>query len=151
MDVDNDHTNDPAAWVTTADIAADLPGVEFYAATSRNHGKEKQSGGKTYTARPRFHVYFPIDQTTSGAEYADMKQRLSEMFSYYDPAAKDAARLLFGNKDAKASHTDGNRRIDQFLQTMPKATQWSYQRTEYRQESEGLDVLDALRSIDPAA
>lgn len=151
MDVDNDHTDDPAAWVTTADIAADLPGVEFYAATSRNHGKEKQSGDKTYTARPRFHVYFPIDQTTSGAEYADMKQRLSEMFSYYDPAAKDAARLLFGNKDAKASHTDGNRRIDQFLQSMPKAIQWSYQRTETRQESAGLDVLDALQHIDPAA
>lgn len=150
MDVDNDHTDDPAAWVTTADIAADLPGVEFYAATSRNHGKEKQSGGKTYTARPRFHVYFPIDQTTSGAEYADMKQRLSEMFAYYDSNAKDAARFLYGNKGVKASYTGGDRRIDQFLQSMPKATAWSYQRTEYRQESEGLDVLDALRSIDPA-
>lgn len=151
MDVDNDHTDDPAQWVTTADIAADLPGVEFYAATSRNHGKEKKSGDKTYTARPRFHVYFPIDKTTSAAEYADMKERLVNMFAYYDSNAKDVARFLYGNADVKASHTDGNRRIDQFLQTMPKATQWSYQRTEYRQESEGLDVLDALRSIDPAA
>lgn len=150
MDVDNDHTDDPAAWVTTDDIKADLPGVEFYAATSRNHGKEKKSGNKTYTARPRFHVYFPIDQTTSAAEYAEMKEKLVNMFAYYDSNAKDAARFLYGNKGVKASYTGGDRRIDQFLQSMPTATAWSYQRTEYQRESEGLDVLDALRSIDPA-
>ena len=150
MDVDNDHSDDPAAWVTIDDIKADLPGVEFFTATSRNNQREKKSGNKTYSARPRFHVYFPIASTTSAADYTDLKKRLIDMFSYYDPAAKDAARFLYGNADAQTSHTNGSRRIDQFLQTMPAATEWSYQRTEYRRESEGLDVLDALRHIDPA-
>src|SRR3712207_2818569 len=57
MDCDNDHSDDPDEWVTPFDVAMAFPDVCFYASYSRNHMKDK--GAKS--ARPRFHVYFPIE------------------------------------------------------------------------------------------
>lgn len=70
MDIDNDHTEDPADWVTPQDLAGQLADVEFMTATSRNHNLPK--GVKA--ARPRFHVYFPIHQVTDPAAYAGLKK-----------------------------------------------------------------------------
>lgn len=69
MDCDNDHSDDEKDWVTPFDVALAFPGVCFYTSYSRNHMKVK--GGKV--ARPRFHVYFPIEEIKDADEYADYK------------------------------------------------------------------------------
>lgn len=69
MDCDNDHSDDEKDWVTPFDVAMAFPDVCFYASYSRNHMKGK--AGKS--ARPRFHVYFPIEEVMDADEYADYK------------------------------------------------------------------------------
>lgn len=70
MDIDNDHSNSPADWVTPESLALIFPGVALATATSRNHLKPK--GEKT--ARPRFHAYFPIRPVTDAAVYTGIKK-----------------------------------------------------------------------------
>ena len=60
VDCDNDHSDDPALWVTPEDVAANFPGVRFAVHYSRHHMKEKNGAA----ARPKFHVLFPIDPIT---------------------------------------------------------------------------------------
>ena len=83
---------------------ATFPGVGYYAVPSRNHMKEKD--GKA--ARPRYHLYFPIDAVTDAAEYRRMKEYMLAMFPYFDDNAKDAARFLFGVKGAQAEFMGGD-------------------------------------------
>lgn len=92
FDLDNDHSDNPDEWKTLEDIQATFPGVPFYAIPSRHHMKPKD--GKT--ARPKWHVYFPIDTVTDATAYRAMKERVLELFPWFDPKAKDAARFLFG-------------------------------------------------------
>ena len=49
VDCDNDHSEDPADWITPDDVAAAFPDVTFAVHYSRHHMKEK--GGKA--ARPK--------------------------------------------------------------------------------------------------
>ena len=56
LDCDNDHSEDPAAWITPQVLADSLLGVAFAVHYSRSNGKVKN--GKA--ARPKFHVFFPI-------------------------------------------------------------------------------------------
>ena len=56
LDCDNDHSENPEDWLTPFDIALSIPGVVFAASYSRHHNLPK--GDKS--ARPRFHVFFPI-------------------------------------------------------------------------------------------
>jgi len=69
MDCDNDHSDDEKNWVIPFDVALAFPGVCFFALYSRNHMKVK--GNKS--ARPRFHVYFPIEEIKNDDEYANYK------------------------------------------------------------------------------
>ena len=57
VDCDNDHSEDPADWVTPADVQNAFPGITFAIHYSRFHMREKN--GKP--ARPKFHVLFPIE------------------------------------------------------------------------------------------
>lgn len=41
MDIDNDHTDTESEWVTPEKLGEVMAGVEFMAATSRNHMKAK--------------------------------------------------------------------------------------------------------------
>ena len=59
MDVDNDHTEDPAGGITPEALAAEYGDIQFAACYSRHHMKQKESCGP----RPRFHVYFSIAPT----------------------------------------------------------------------------------------
>ena len=92
MDCDNDHSDDPSDWVTPLEVAMAYPGVEFVVVYSRNNMLPKS--GKS--ARPRFHVYFPIPPITDSAEYTALKKRIAAEFPYFDENALDSARLLFG-------------------------------------------------------
>ena len=57
VDCDNDHSENPADWVTPADVQAAFPGITFAVHYSRFNMREKN--GKP--ARPKFHVLFPIE------------------------------------------------------------------------------------------
>ena len=75
MDCDNTHSENPEDWKTEASIKEAFPGVAFAVCYSRNHMKEKD--GKA--ARPKFHVYFPIDPVKSAEHYTNMKRQLQKM------------------------------------------------------------------------
>ena len=111
MDCDNDHSDDPADWLTPFDVAMDFPGVGMIFVYSRNHMKQKGTRGP----RPRFHVYFICREITDVKAYADLKDRLIADFPYFDDGAKDSARFLFGVKNATVEVYDGEISIDEFL------------------------------------
>lgn len=98
MDCDNDHSEDPAQWVTPETVAAAFEDVTFAVHFSRNHQKEKD--GKP--ARPRFHVLFPIQPVKSAKQYAAMKQRVQMYFPAFDRSAMDAARFFYGTETRKS-------------------------------------------------
>lgn len=148
MDIDNDHSEDPKCWMTPEAVAKDLPGVEFYAITSRNHEKETKKDGKKSTARPRFHLYFPINRISNAAAYSEMKHQLAEMFWYYDSNALDAGRFFFGNDEAKGKHIEGTINLTQFLQGFSTDKQDNVQ---IKMDDSGKQtVLEALQHINPA-
>ena len=92
MDIDNDHTDDPAEWITPEKLDELLPDISYVIAFSRNHMKVKD--GKA--ARPKFHVYFQITETTDAGWYAALKRGIKKRFDFFDGNALDAARLIFG-------------------------------------------------------
>ncbi|OKL45937.1 DNA primase [Boudabousia liubingyangii] len=111
MDVDNDHTESPTEWVTPSRLAELMPGVPFMAATSRNHMKPKGAS----TARPRFHVYLPINTTTDAEAYAALKRQLAAQVPVFDSNALDAGRFIYGNPDAKTTAIEGEILVDEWL------------------------------------
>ena len=60
LDVDNEHTDEAKNWITAADIEDMFYNVDYVLVYSRHHMKEKGSGEKRKSARPRFHIYFPV-------------------------------------------------------------------------------------------
>ena len=111
LDCDNDHSDNPSDWVTSLDVAMQFPDVAFAVSYSRNHNKVK--GDKA--ARPRFHVYFPIEPITDKDEYVSLKQQINEAFPYFDDNAMDAARLLFGTTNTDVEIYEGSKRITDVL------------------------------------
>lgn len=111
MDVDNSHTDNPAQWVTPDSLADLLSGVAFMTATSRNHQKAKG----TQSARPRFHVYFPIDPVSDAEAYAGAKRQLAARFEFFDSNAIDAGRFIYGHAAPQITVVEGERTIDAWL------------------------------------
>ena len=103
LDCDNDHSEDPAAWITPQVLADSLLDVAFAVHYSRSNGKVKN--GKA--ARPKFHVFFPIPEQTDPAAYSDMKKRLQAEFPFFDSNALDAARFFFGTSNPEVEFFDG--------------------------------------------
>lgn len=117
MDCDNS-VSDPLApdippeqWKTPADVHAAFPDVPFYVVYSRNHMKEKD--GKP--ARPRFHVYFIMDEVHNEKALSVMKGKVQKYFPAFDPAALDAARFLFGVNNPQVEFYDGDLPINLFM------------------------------------
>ena len=98
-------------WKTPADVAAAFPDVPFYVVYSRNHMKEKD--GKP--ARPRFHVYFPINEVADPASYEKLKREVLGRFPAFDDNAVDAARFFFGVEDPKVEYFGGGTLVDDFI------------------------------------
>ena len=111
MDCDNGHSDNPNDWVTPLEVAMAFPEVEFVVVYSRNHMLPKS--GKT--ARPRFHVYFPISPITDSSEYTALKKRIAAEFPYFDNNALDSARLLFGVPNPQVAVFNGDMSIVDFL------------------------------------
>lgn len=112
FDCDNDHSENPNDWITPLDIALSIPGVAFAASYSRSHNQPK--GNKS--ARPRFHVLFPIQKVTDEESYAAMKQQIATVFPYYDSNALDSARFLYGNASGAVEFYEGSQSILECLE-----------------------------------
>lgn len=111
MDCDNDHSDNEKYWVTPLEVALAFPDVQFAVSYSRNHQKDK--GIKT--ARPRFHVYFPVSVIAEKAEYIALKQAIQAEFPYFDDNALDAARLLYGTVQPNVEIYEGGKTIAEYL------------------------------------
>lgn len=111
VDCDNDHSENPADWVTPADVQAAFPGITFAVHYSRFHMREKN--GKP--ARPKFHVLFPIEYMTDAAAYSEMKKLVNTIFPYFDTKALDAARFFFGTADPQVEIFPGEMTLSEYL------------------------------------
>lgn len=111
VDCDNDHSENPEDWVTPDDVRNAFRGVRFAVHYSRFHQREKK--GKS--ARPKFHVLFPIDYVSDATQYSDMKKVVNSIFPYFDTQALDAARFFFGTAAADASIYPGEMNLTEFL------------------------------------
>lgn len=107
MDCDNNHTENPQEWVTGEELLARLPGVAVAIVPSRNNGKAKDGR----TARPRFHAYFPIPKLEDEKAYSLLKQEIRERFPFFDEAALDSARFLYGTPTESVLWQDGEETI----------------------------------------
>ena len=112
MDCDNDHSNDPALWITAEDLDGFFPDVTYLIHYSRHHMKPK--GDKS--ARPRFHVIFRIDSMDDPDAYVRLKQRVAEIFPFFDPGAMDAARFLIGTENPEVEIHHGTITLNDFLE-----------------------------------
>ena len=92
MDIDNDHSDNPADWITEDKMDELFGSIDYVLVPSRHHMLPKD--GKS--ARPRYHVYFPIENCTDADEYIAIKVALQKAYSFFDDNALDAARFLFG-------------------------------------------------------
>ena len=115
FDVDNDFSDDPAEWLTPDDVRDAFPGVEIIAHFSRSHMKAKNGR----PARPKFHVFFPIEECTGAEDYAAMKQRVYEYFPYFDAQALDAARFFFGTENPEIECFEGTLLSEFLIQPSP--------------------------------
>jgi putative DNA primase/helicase len=107
MDCDNNHTENPQEWVTGEKLLARLPGVAVAIVPSRNNGKAKDGR----TARPRFHAYFPIPKLEDEKAYSLLKQEIRERFPFFDEAALDSARFLYGTPTESVLWQEGEETI----------------------------------------
>lgn len=92
MDCDNDHSDNPAEWITPDTLEDLMPDVSYAIAPSRNHMLPKDSKA----ARPKFHVYFSIDAVANADTYANLKKAIYAQFPFFDDNALDAARFIYG-------------------------------------------------------
>lgn len=109
MDIDNDHTEEPAEWITPEKLDELLPDISYVIAFSRNHMKVKD--GKA--ARPKVHVYFQITETTDAGWYAALKRGIKKRFDFFDGNALDAARFIFGADAGEVVWHEGWMTIDE--------------------------------------
>ncbi|VEF05497.1 phage/plasmid primase, P4 family [Streptococcus equi] len=111
MDIDNDHTDTPDEWVTEELLKELFADYNFALVNSRNHMVQK--GDKA--ARPKFHIYFQINEVTDKDTYALLKEELVNHYGFFDTNAKDAARFFFGNPNAQVLWHDSWLTIDEDL------------------------------------
>lgn len=111
MDCDNDHSEDPSAWIHPTDLSNYFDDVSYAITLSRNNMKSKH--GKK--PRPKFHIYFPIQPIKKAKIYAELKHEIQAYFPYFDDNALDAARFVFGVPTTKIFWHEGSQTIDQFM------------------------------------
>ena len=111
VDCDNDHSDNPAEWVSVDDVKEAFPNVTFLVHYSRSHMREKN--GKE--ARPKFHILFPIDEIKDAATYSNLKKRINTIFPYFDKQALDSARFFFGTMNPQVEIVHGTINLTDFL------------------------------------
>ena len=115
MDCDNDHSDNPDAWIMPENIADMLPDTPYVIVPSRNNMLEK----KGISARPRWHIYFPISRETSSIKYTELKREVYQNFPFFDGNAIDSARFIFGCEAKDILWHNGDVTIDKVLRADP--------------------------------
>ncbi len=118
MDCDNSHSENPADWVTEERFLVMVPDTAVAIVPSRNNMKPKD--GKC--ARPRFHVYFPVSEVEDEAMYAEMKRVIHHRFPFFDGAALDAARFIYGCAAENVLWQEGSQSILAVIESFPKSS-----------------------------
>ncbi|HEM4736689.1 TPA: DNA primase [Streptococcus suis] len=111
MDIDNDHSENPDEWMTVERLKEIFADYNFALVTSRSHMQAK--AGKA--PRPKYHIYFQINEVTDKDVYVAMKEELCNQYKFFDDHAKDAARFFFGNPNAQVIWHDSWLTIDEDL------------------------------------
>lgn len=111
LDCDNDHSDDPADWVTPDTVRDAFPGMALAVHYSRHHMKPKN--GKA--ARPKFHCFLPSDAVTNADECTRLKSIAHQIFPYFDTRALDAARFFFGTDNPQVEFFPGDMNFDAFV------------------------------------
>jgi len=130
LDVDNLHTDDKTKWAypyypnptTQISLADALCGIPFIWVPSRNHMKPKDGRD----ARPKGHLYFPIQEINRPKEYSAFAAKVIKYFNdvvfkteVFDPACKDAARFWQGTEihhtGPKLYNKNGNENLIDFI------------------------------------
>ena len=116
MDLDNDDSDSSEEWKTLEDVKRAFPEVCFCVHYSRNNMRDKLDGDKLKSARPKFHVLFPLSkEVTSAEEYKLMKQNVLKIFPDFDSNALDAGRFFFGTLEPEVEIISGTKTLTEFL------------------------------------
>ncbi|AHM57661.1 hypothetical protein EAL2_808p01560 (plasmid) [Peptoclostridium acidaminophilum DSM 3953] len=118
MDCDNDHTENPDEWITPEALDELMSDVSYAIAPSRNNMISKD--GKT--ARPKFHIYFSIEELSDVEAYVAMKRAIHAQFPFFDDNALDAARFIYGADAGDVIWHEGWLTIDELFQNVPTPT-----------------------------
>ena len=118
MDCDNDQTENPEEWITPEVLDDLMPDVSYAIAPSRHNLVMKD--GKA--ARPKFHVYFFIEELSDVEMYGALKRAIHMQFSFFDDNALDAARFIYGADAGDVSWHEGWLTIDELIQNVPAPT-----------------------------
>lgn len=103
MDIDNDHSDNPADWITEDKMDELFGSIDYVLAPSRHHMLKKDGQSE----RPRYHVYFPIEKCTDAEQYTAMKAAIQKAYPFFDDNALDAARFLFGSSTSEIVWHEG--------------------------------------------
>lgn len=117
MDIDNDHSEAPEEWITVERLAEVFADVSYMVATSRHNMLPKGSRG----ARPRLHVYYPIEECTDAERYARLKRALAGEYGFFDDNALDAARFIYGAQCEEVTVHEGWLTIDEVVRPLEAA------------------------------
>ena len=116
MDIDNDHSEDPAQWLTEEKLEEIFEDIHYALTTSRHHMISKE--GKA--PRPKYHIYFPITLCTDADLYGKMKRALHRTYPFFDRQARDAARFIYGSKCKEPVWHEGIMTIDAEIEILPE-------------------------------
>ena len=125
-DYDNGGTQEkdipPEQWITQEKLSSLFPDVAFYIVTSRNHMKVKHPGEPgERSARPRFHVYFPLKDTiTAGDTVKEITAKLGAYTGEMDMQAVALSQSFCGHPTPEVSFHTGNLDITEFLKAHPE-------------------------------
>lgn len=112
MDIDNDHSEEPAEWITEEKIASIFEDVDYALTTSRHHMLSKERKA----ARPKYHIYLPIEECSDANVYGAMKASLQKKYPFFDDNALDAARFLFGAESEDVVWHEGWLTVDDLVE-----------------------------------
>ncbi|MCD7762552.1 MAG: phage/plasmid primase, P4 family [Lachnospiraceae bacterium] len=114
MDCDNDHSENPEEWITAEKMKKLFEDYSFAVAPSRHHMIPKD--GKA--ARPKYHVYFEINETEDAEYYAALKRAIQKVYPFFDGNALDAARFIFGADCGEVCWHEGWNTIDEEVEVL---------------------------------
>ena len=102
-------------------------------------GKEGKS------ARPRYHIYFPISEIADAEVYGNLKKALQKEYPFFDGNALDAARFIFGADCEEVLVHDGWMTIDEEIDVSQVAEEEDFD-SEDSESASGGQILEGSRN-----